>query len=97
MAYQKLAQTCRDLEGAKGDTGKNPARRLEAENTGAAEQRNSRVRSIMAQLLHGKEYKMEDIACRHVSADAAGHSTTTFPTASAASVSSMKKAVSLSS
>ena len=41
MAYQKLVQTCRDLEGAKRDTGKNPARRLEAENTGAAEQRNT--------------------------------------------------------
>ena len=41
MAYQKLVQTCRDLEGAKETPGRILRGGLEAENTGAAEQRNT--------------------------------------------------------
>ena len=92
MAYQKLVQTCVIWRARKRHR-KNPARRLEAENTGP---RNSGTpRQIdMAQLLHGKEYKMEDT---HVGMFPLTLQVfhNNFSTASAASVSSMKKAVSL--
>ena len=59
MAYQKLVQTCRDLEGAKETPGRILRGGWKRRTPGP---RNSGTpRQIdMAQLLHGKEYKMED-------------------------------------
>lgn len=60
LAYQKLVQTCRDLEGAKETPGRILRGGWKRRTPGP--RNNGQPRQIdLAQLLHGKEYKMEDI------------------------------------